>query len=279
MDDRSLSLGMLLPALLLFAGVLNWALITGAVATEHESEASALVRAEHLTPLAEPYEVVGDTLVGSPSPEAETMWARFVELVPREHRATVGRFSLFRGDDKDAYVEQLADDVTQWSLALNEDLASRPRLLDRTLVHELGHLISFHPGQVPPVATDKAWYLASRVCPTYMAREGCANVGSYMDEFVAEFWEGELLDEWEQIAGIGNDELRMSEIEVFATTHNERFVSDYAATNPEEDLAESFVAYVLGGDNPPEGDLRDRIRFFDRFPELVTLRQMVRANR
>ena len=278
MHDRPLPLGALLPALLLFAVVFHWGLV-GATVGASDDTAPDAGRTQQMAHQEAAFVVQGDELIGSVTHEAEAMWDRFVELVPPEHRATVGRFSVFGDDDKDAYVEQLHDDVTKWHLALNEDLATRRHLLDRTLVHELGHLVSFDPEQVPPVATDRAWYLASRECHTYMAREGCSSVGSYMNEFVSEFWEGELLDEWQQIAAIGDDERRMSEIQAFATSHNERFVSEYAGTNPEEDLAESFAAYVLGNDVPSEGTVGDRISFFTRFPELVTLRETIRDNR
>lgn len=59
---------------------------------------------------------------------------------------------------------------------------------------------------------------------------------------------------------------------------NERFVSEYAATSPTEDLVESFVQFVLYA--KPEGDaLRDeKVRFFYSYDELVDLRKSLRES-
>jgi hypothetical protein len=277
MNHRPIRLLILVPALALFAGVINWGLVGATLAALPEAEEVFRGRSEPSVRDESVYPVRGDQLVGAVSPETAAMWGRFVELVPAESRATVAAFAVFSSDEMDAYVSQLEDDTTGWRLALNEDLASRPYLLDRTLIHELGHLISFHPDQVPPVTSDKAWYQAAVSCDAYLVREGCSSEDSYLNRFVEEFWEQELLSEWEEIAGIADDERRMAAIESFAAAHRDDFVSTYAATNPEEDLAESFATYVLADAESLDGSIGERIRFFSAFPELVTLRDAIRA--
>jgi hypothetical protein len=59
----------------------------------------------------------------------------------------------------------------------------------------------------------------------------------------------------------------------------ERFVSEYAATNKDEDLVESFVVFVTD-DKPTEKGLKyDKIRFFYNYPELIELRSELRASK
>lgn len=277
MRDRPVRLLVVLPALVLFAAALNYGVVSATLAALPPSLGATAEQAVYLARQESALAVRGDHLVGPTSAEAALVWARFVEVVPAEHRSTVAAFSVFDGGDVDAYVEQLRDDPSGWHLAVNEALASQGHLLDRTLIHELGHLISFHPEQVPPAGDDRAWHQAARDCATYLAKEGCSAADSYLNRFVEEFWAEELLPEWQGIADIDDDEHRMGAIEAFAAAHRASFVTSYAATNPEEDLAESFATYVLTDAGGLEGSIGERVRFFAQFPELEELREAIRA--
>lgn len=64
------------------------------------------------------------------------------------------------------------------------------------------------------------------------------------------------------------------------TDNEDDFVNDYAATNPEEDFAESFMYFVLY-DWPEEDSVYlydKKILFFTQFPELVELADTIVAN-
>ena len=49
-------------------------------------------------------------------------------------------------------------------------------------------------------------------------------------------------------------------------------MTDYAATNPGEDIAESFTSFVM--EPKPDGDTiaEEKVLFFYEYPELVQLR-------
>jgi hypothetical protein len=57
------------------------------------------------------------------------------------------------------------------------------------------------------------------------------------------------------------------------------FVTEYAATNPFEDMAEVFAEWVLET-APPTGTAQvdEKLRFFDDYPEVVAIRETVRAS-
>jgi hypothetical protein len=57
--------------------------------------------------------------------------------------------------------------------------------------------------------------------------------------------------------------------------YGERFISDYAVTNPEEDIAETFTFFVLSP--RPNGDTiaEEKILFFYRYTELQRLRDEI----
>ena len=55
-------------------------------------------------------------------------------------------------------------------------------------------------------------------------------------------------------------------------------MTDYAATNPDEDFAESYMLFVLK-EKPTKSTVADqKILFFYDFPELVEMRDVIRSN-
>ena len=61
--------------------------------------------------------------------------------------------------------------------------------------------------------------------------------------------------------------------------YQDRFVTDYAATNPGEDFAEVFSFFVTQDEAPRGQKLADqKIRLLYEFPELVSLREQIRGN-
>ena len=55
-------------------------------------------------------------------------------------------------------------------------------------------------------------------------------------------------------------------------------MTEYAASNPDEDFAESFVAFVLKEKPTKSTTVDQKIRFFYDFPELVEMRDFIRSN-
>ena len=63
------------------------------------------------------------------------------------------------------------------------------------------------------------------------------------------------------------------------TKYPDRFHSDYAATNPGEDVAEVFSHFVMLNDIPAGKTIADqKIKLFYKYPELVILRDKIRKN-
>ena len=60
--------------------------------------------------------------------------------------------------------------------------------------------------------------------------------------------------------------------------YKDQFVTDYAPTSPEEDIAESWSYFVLKP-KPGSSTIANRkVLFFYEFPELVALRQQIAHN-
>ncbi|MGA1836951.1 hypothetical protein VD659_08455 [Herbiconiux sp. 11R-BC] len=202
---------------------------------------------------------------------ADAYWARF-SLIAGDAAASVTAFSLYDDPDDTSEASVARDDGTAsaWDLQVNAAWAADSGELDHTLVHEFGHLLSLSPADVAEV---------TGACPTLQLSEGCARPGSAIAAFQERFWSG--LD-----VGTPGGTPSDSEVTAFyqANGGSDSFVSEYAATNLTEDVAESWAAYVLSA--TPGFSYRDasgsavwsqKVRFFDGFPALVSERERIRG--
>lgn len=214
-------------------------------------------------------------------------WDLFTQLIPAENRAVVSEYVVFSDGPSNvlAAVEQSYDDPNLWMVEVdNADLEDRLGLYF-TLVHEFGHLLTLGPDQVPPdldIYQDPEnldlYESKEAACPTYFPG-GCSQPESYINAFYHRFWT-HLVDEWTPIDELGyTDDLEgyYEELYTFYENHADEFVDDYAATNPSEDIAESFAYFVFSP--KPSGDTlaEQKLLFFHEYPELVELRAEILA--
>lgn len=208
------------------------------------------------------YEVRGDSIVlleGDPEPWHAGAWERWVELVPSSSRWRVGRFEAIAGST-DGQLEPVSDSLQVWILRISE---LEEQVLDVALIHELGHLVSLGPGEVLP-NTDPS---VEDNCVTYFSIEGCAIRGGLFDRFVSEFWDVEV--GWK--VGSAAAEQRFLD-------NQDSYVTEYAATNPGEDIAETFVFFVYRL-RPTGATITDtKMNLLWEFPDLVELREALRRN-
>ncbi len=54
------------------------------------------------------------------------------------------------------------------------------------------------------------------------------------------------------------------------------YVTEYATTNPEEDIAESFAFFILESNHTTDTVRNQKVQFFNGFSELVTMRNEMR---
>jgi len=238
------------------------------------------------------YEVQGDSLLNpKENPDAATdeeledimldrayhqvLWEDFTSLIPIEYRTSITRLSIFTdGEDETlASVTPNPDDYNTWTLALDAlDGTFFSDELVLTLVHEFGHIITLSPQEVPrneevlSSEEDEPYEEAQAACPTYFTGEGCSVNSSYINSFFQTFW-----------ADIYEESLELEEAELYEL-YPDDFVSDYAATNPGEDIAESWALFVL--EDPATGNsiAEQKINFFYAYPELVKLREQILDN-
>ena len=110
-------------------------------------------------------------------------------------------------------------------------------------------------------------------CDNFFPGEGCSKSDSYINQFFQTFW----TDIYAENRGL--DENNIDQIDAFYDKYSDQFVTAYNATNPGEDIAESFSYFMMGDDIPAGNSIQDqKVRFWQDYSEMVALRQQIRAN-
>ncbi|GAB4504553.1 MAG: hypothetical protein Fur0043_15470 [Anaerolineales bacterium] len=233
--------------------------------------------------LASPYlEEVPKELTPYQEDETEhrAVWNLFTRLIPPAGRADLAEFAILTDgpDNLLAAVTQTASDPARWALEVDILDAADRRNLTYTLIHEYAHLLTLGPSQVIPSRLifdnpedEDIYFQEASACPQYFPGEGCSHPESYLNAFFHRFW-ADIHAEWQDVNLIEDDDAYYAALDEFYVAYADRFVTDYAATNPEEDIAEAFTFFVLSA--PPAGDniAEEKILFFYEYPELVQMR-------
>jgi hypothetical protein len=196
-------------------------------------------------------------------------WEQFIQLIPLEERSMITEFSVFTdgAEETMAYVFPIdEDDLSHWQMAIDLVDAKNSKEMPFTLIHEFGHVLTLNSTQLDVTQIGS--------CLAYEPQEGCARRNSYLNAFYYTFWD-DIYDEWLEIDSETDDDRYYELMEDFYYKYEDQFITDYAATNVEEDIAESWTYFVL--QTKPDGDTiaEQKILFFYDYPELVTLRKEI----
>jgi len=213
------------------------------------------------------------------------IWGRFAALIPSEDRGFLSSFAVFTDGAEGtlAAVEpDMEGDPTRWVLLVDIADADDTRDLTYTLIHEYGHILTLNSDQLEPdidllyYEDEELYQEAAEDCPRYFTWEGCSRPDSYLDEFYNRFW-ADIYDEWLEIDTEPDDDIYYERMEDFYFKYETSFVNDHAATNPEEDIAESWSFFIL--EPKPAGDTTagEKVLFFYQHTELVELRAQILA--
>ncbi len=165
-----------------------------------------------------------------------------------------------------AYVIQDSDDATRWNIVVAmESFSLWEKEVVFTLIHEFSHILTLNKAQMQELGEE---------CTTLDLNEWCLNKKSYLNSFYDTFWKGKFSI---------NDESDEDIAEKNYTKNPEAFVSPYAATNPTEDIAESFANFVFNKEPQNTQHIKNQIKnqkiaFFYTYPELVKIRNDIRKN-
>lgn len=212
------------------------------------------------------YPVVNGGLPEATPARDARVWDRFRVLFPAALTPEIAYFVSLdgpRSGDTDGVMQLSALNDTDFYLGLDVTGMSTPDELDRTMIHEFGHLLTLRGSQIRP---DEA---ANRACRIYTNELGCPAPGSYLYDWSDAFWKGFTVAD--------SDAERGDDKKVEQRFRRGSYVTEYAATDPAEDLAETFAEWVLGGSLPDaDATLRRKMAFFNNYPEARKIRAHVR---
>ncbi len=193
-----------------------------------------------------------ETLTVKTGKETETTkkaWSEVAELSPDAlSNQFIESFEIYNDPSSDTSAFVHDDDMNgKWHMAVNLAVYNEVDAKEQKaiFIHELSHIITLNSDQIVANQTN---------CPNYSTFEGCAKASSYLNAFVQKFW-------------------KTTQNPVYSEN---KFVTEYAITNPEEDIAESFAFFVLESNHTDDTIRNQKVNFFNTYPELVKMRAEMR---
>ena len=206
--------------------------------------------------------------LGAGDPAIVSAWEDLATIAPREQLSDLALFGGFEpaGDEAAetlAFVNPL-DDGVQFQMSVNtvEASADADELL-LTLAHEFSHVFTATAEQL--ARTDEA----VDGCSTYFNGEGCYRDDAVMTDWIDEFWPADVLD------GVDTEVDSVDDADARCAL-DDGFFGPYAATNPEEDFAEAFSAFVFRVEPSTDGQAR-RLEWIGAQPGLAEFRDRADA--
>lgn len=207
------------------------------------------------------------------------MWELFTTIIPKNYRWDFAEYSISNNPNGDtfAHVEQNINDNTKWNISLNRaafytqewELNKKESIY--TLIHEFAHVLTLNKSQVkyfPIDASESVILKFQWKCNTNFIMEGCLHKNSYLETFINSYWK----DNFKKIQNSSQEE----EFD-FYTWNESEFVTDYAATNPWEDIAETFTMFVLKIKPTWNTISEQKILQLYNYPELIKLREIIKS--
>ncbi len=208
---------------------------------------------------------LGDVCFGTADPVVEDAWDSLATITPTGQLGDLTIFAGFEphGDaeaDTLAFVNSIDADGTQFQMSVNTiDAVADPDEFLLTLAHEFSHVFTQTTGQLD--RTDET----IDACDTYFNGEGCYLPDSLMYAWIERFWDSDVLAEVDP--AVDSDTTAADD----RCTNDAGFLGSYAATNPEEDFAESFSAFVFRLEPATSGQA-DRLDWIEQQTGLTEFR-------
>lgn len=185
------------------------------------------------------------------------------EVMPDKYADYFDQFVIFDNHPADitAFVAVKSDGRTaDWVYGVSVDEVSEDptsNLSVELMVHEFAHVFTLDQIITSPVRTTN--------CHDYFTDSVCYQNGTYLYEFIDEFWDDGLLDELALATKSSNPERAFARL---YDRYDSEFVSSYAATDPAEDFAETFMWYVFEEEFEKGSVAAEKIEFMNRYQNI-----------
>lgn len=200
------------------------------------------------------------------------IWDLVKKVVPKNQRDKMGQFVIYSGQKAGSagFVAEIKADLSSWIMGIAIDSAfdggfNAGGELAYTIIHEFGHILTLEKSQVDSSITQEN-------CTNYFPGEGCAQENSYINELHNKYWK----DIWSEYKAAQADQNAQQS---FYDKYKDRYVTQYASTNPGEDIAEVFATFVTRKDKPSGNTIAEKkiLLMYNR-SELIEFRDHIRKN-
>ncbi len=219
------------------------------------------------------YDVSGDLKEAQEDTDKhQEIWELVKKIIPQRYFPKISEFVIYWGaiEESAGYVVETQDDLSTWKLGIAIDEAyyggfNADGELAYTIIHEFGHILTLDNTQLDASISETN-------CQNYYPGEGCAKTNSYINVIQTNFWS----DIWDEYLDAQDSEKALND---FYNRYQSYYVTQYAATNPGEDVAEVFATFVTSTTNvTPSTIAEQKIQVMYNRPELVALRDFIRGN-
>ncbi len=203
------------------------------------------------------------SLAPKPNAANQALWDLFRKVAgDSDIKQYLQTFEVFSDGNNDSAASVWSSQTPgKWHMNVNAAFASDRKDLIHTMVHEYGHIVTLNNTQINGV---------NGRCPNYEIPDGCSRADSYLNQFHSKFWAKYGQDIPSE--GAGQDE-----VQSFYDAYKTDFVTEYAASSPGEDIAESWAFFVLRA-KPNGNNVSDqKMQFFYGYPQLVQAREQIRG--
>ena len=214
----------------------------------------------------------------------QRIWDYSTGIFPNNAKVHLSYMIVYVNMNENHAAASIANLDGKWSLYINlADFGSPAAVID-ILSHEYGHMLTLNSGQVHEKVDPYFWIMKREDFDTRQHTCGdffftgweCTTSASYLNAFGDRFWTGDVYETWiNAFLTIHQGEVYKTALHEFYSKYPDQFVSEYAATNPVEDIAESWTEFVMRP-KPTGTSIGDqKVQFFYEYPELVEIRREI----
>ncbi len=207
--------------------------------------------------------MVAGLCYGAPDDDLFRSWESLAGITTPNERASLRSFAIYDGEFG-GYTQQLDREASQFMIAVNRSTAqSHSQSLRWVMAHEFAHVFTSHESNV--WSGEK---VPTVDCLGDQNLYGCAGWNNYLATWTYQFWPDPEIEALELAYRDPAEAARRCRSDA-------GFVGEYAATNPGEDFAQSFAAFILSV--PVPASAQSRVNFMASNQAIVQMRDRIHA--
>lgn len=206
------------------------------------------------------------------------------KIIPSKYKSLIKEIMIFNDVNAGGYAHPLKEDLSSFQVGISINLLEDESLdIKEVIVHELGHVLTLNNSQFIKGIEDCDTFKLDIVKEKFITNIGvkaCAKENSYINNFEKKYW-FEIRDELNMLNELlrKNDPTYDQKQFEFKEKHGNRFVSDYASTRFEEDIAEVFNFFVRKKKPESKDEIKNKkILTMYEDEELVAVRDFIKGN-